>query len=105
MHVYGSDVHNSTTRPFLFNKGLDFLDKYKRHELTDILLENNSRIITNQDFILLEAGRTRETEVVDKIFLKNRELSIRSTFLDKIPVDVWCTIGNVFTVWLYNNEN
>jgi len=54
VHVYGSDVHNSTTRPFLFNKGLDFLDKYKRHELTDILLENNARIITNQDFILLE---------------------------------------------------
>lgn len=54
VHVYGSDVHNSTTRPFLFNKGLDYLDKQKRHELTDILLENNSRIITNQDFILLE---------------------------------------------------
>lgn len=54
VHVYGSDVHNSSTRPFLFNKGLDFLDKQKRHELTDILLENNSRIMTNQDFILLE---------------------------------------------------
>lgn len=54
VHVYGSDVHNSTTRPFLYNKGLDYLDKHKRHELTDILLENNTRIITNQEVILLE---------------------------------------------------
>jgi len=54
IHAYGSDVHNSTTRPALFEKGLDYLDKRKLHDTVDILLENNARILTNEDFILLE---------------------------------------------------
>ena len=54
IHSYGSDVHNTKTRPFLFEKGLDFLDKRKHHDIVDILLENNARILTNEDFILLE---------------------------------------------------
>lgn len=54
VHVYGSDVHNETSRPFLFDKGLDYLDKLKKHEYVDILLENNARILTNKEMILLE---------------------------------------------------
>ena len=54
VHVYGSDVHNDTTRPFLFDKGLDYLDKLKKHEYVDILLENNARILSNEEMILLE---------------------------------------------------
>lgn len=54
VHVYGSDVHNDKTRPFLFNKGLDYLDKSKKHEYVDILLENNARLLTNEEMILLE---------------------------------------------------
>ena len=54
IHAYGSDVHNSTTRPFLFEEGLDYLEKKKYHHQVDILLENNARILTNKDFILLE---------------------------------------------------
>ena len=54
VHAYGSDVHNKETRPFLFEQGLDYLDKHRHHELADILLENNARILTNKDFILLE---------------------------------------------------
>ncbi|MCZ2257295.1 tyrosine-protein phosphatase [Sporosarcina sp. G11-34] len=54
IHSYGSDVHNSTTRPLQFHKGLDVLDKHKLHDIADILLENNARILSNDDFILLE---------------------------------------------------
>ena len=54
IHAYGSDVHNATTRPALFERGLDYLDKRKLHNTVDILLENNARILTNEDFILLE---------------------------------------------------
>ena len=54
VHVYGSDVHNDSTRPFLFNKGLNYLEKLKKHEYVDILLENNARILTNEEMILLE---------------------------------------------------
>ncbi|MCZ2258567.1 tyrosine-protein phosphatase [Sporosarcina sp. G11-34] len=54
IHSYGSDVHNSKTRPALFEKGLDYLDKRKLHNTVDILLENNARILTNENFLLLE---------------------------------------------------
>lgn len=54
VHTYGSDVHHKETRPFLFEKGLDYLDRHNHHDLADILLENNARILTNQDFVLLE---------------------------------------------------
>ncbi len=56
IHAYGSDVHNSKTRPALFEKGLEYLEKKKLHDTVDILLENNARILTNQDFLLLEPG-------------------------------------------------
>lgn len=56
IHAYGSDVHNAKTRPALFEKGLEFLEKRKLHDTVDILLENNARILTNQDFLLLEPG-------------------------------------------------
>ncbi len=54
VHAYGSDVHNVETRPFLFEKGLDYLDKNKLSYHVDIFLENNARIVTNEEFILLE---------------------------------------------------
>lgn len=56
VHTYGSDVHNSTTRPFLFNKGLDYLEKHRHHDIVDIFLENNARILSNEELILLEPG-------------------------------------------------
>jgi len=62
VHCYGSDVHSAKIRPFHFEKGLDFLDKHKHYEIADIFLENNARIISNEDFILLEpseVGRKR----------------------------------------------
>jgi len=54
IHCYGSDVHNTKTRPALFEKGLDYLDKRKLNNTVDILLENNARILTNENFLLLE---------------------------------------------------
>lgn len=54
VHSYGSDAHNLTTRPFLFNEGLDYLEKKKQLDAIDILLENNNRIIENQPFIIYE---------------------------------------------------
>ena len=32
VHVYGSDVHNMSNRPFLYNKGLNYLEKLKKHD-------------------------------------------------------------------------
>lgn len=54
VHAYGTDVHNLETRPAFFEEGLDQLDKHGHHDFADILLENNARILTNEDFILLE---------------------------------------------------
>lgn len=54
VHTYGSDAHNLSTRPFLFNEGLDYLDKKKLGKAVDILLENNARIIDNRELYLLE---------------------------------------------------
>lgn len=54
IHTYGSDVHNLDTRPFLFNKGLDYLEKKKHHDLADYLLDNNERILKNEPFVILE---------------------------------------------------
>ncbi|MFF2176876.1 tyrosine-protein phosphatase [Lysinibacillus sp. NPDC058147] len=54
VHTYGSDVHNLTTRPFHFEKGLRYLEKKKELDTVDILLENNKRIISNQPLILYE---------------------------------------------------
>ena len=54
IHTYGSDVHNLTTRPFLFDAGLDYLEKKKQLDTVDVLLENNARIIENRKFIVYE---------------------------------------------------
>lgn len=54
IHTYGSDVHNVTTRPALFEKGLDYLEKKKLYDIADILLENNERILQDESLFLLE---------------------------------------------------
>lgn len=54
VHTYGSDVHNMTTRPLLFEKGLDHLEKKKYHDIADILLENNERILRDELLFLFE---------------------------------------------------
>lgn len=54
IHFYGSDVHNLSTRPFLFNEGLDTLDKQKLTDYVDLFLENNARILEKKDAIILE---------------------------------------------------
>lgn len=59
VHVYGSDAHNLTTRPFLFQEGLAYLEKKKELDTVDIFLENNRRIINNQPIIMLEPADIR----------------------------------------------
>ena len=54
VHTYGSDVHNLTSRPFLFDEGLCFLEKKKELDSVEIFLENNERVIRNLPFIMLE---------------------------------------------------
>lgn len=54
VHTVGSDVHNLANRPFLFDKGLTYLEKHGRSDYVDLFLENNERITTNTDVILLE---------------------------------------------------
>ncbi|WP_186667733.1 tyrosine-protein phosphatase [Sporosarcina sp. BP05] len=54
IHTYGSDVHNVMTRPALFEKGLNYLEKKKLQDIADILLENNERILRDEYFELLE---------------------------------------------------
>ena len=54
IHTYGSDAHNLTTRPFLFDAGLTYLEKHNLYASVDILLENNTCILENKDFILFE---------------------------------------------------
>lgn len=54
VHVYGSDVHNLTSRPFLFAEGLNFLEKKKQLNAIELFLENNQRVIQNQPLIVPE---------------------------------------------------
>lgn len=54
IHFYGSDAHNLSTRPFLFNAGLDYLDKNHMTDYVDLFLENNARILEKKDAIILE---------------------------------------------------
>lgn len=54
IHTYGSDAHNLSTRPFLYNKGLSYLEKHKCSDFVGIFLENNARIVANSDVIVLE---------------------------------------------------
>lgn len=63
VHTYGSDAHNLGTRPFLFNEGLDFLDKKKMSHAVDILLENNARILDNRELYLLEPQSTKRKKL------------------------------------------
>jgi len=59
IHTYGSDVHNLTSRPLLYNEGLDYLESQKLFDVLNILLENNERIIKNEPFIILEPESPR----------------------------------------------
>lgn len=54
IHTYGSDVHNVTSRPFLFEQGLLYLEKKKLLDIVDIMVENNKRIIENRFLIVPE---------------------------------------------------
>ncbi|SDH87569.1 protein-tyrosine phosphatase [Planococcus glaciei] len=54
IHVYGSDVHNMSKRPFAFKEGLAVLEKKKRHEMIEILLSNNTSIIQDKTMTILE---------------------------------------------------
>lgn len=54
VHTYGSDVHNAKTRPFLFDAGLTYLERHKRLDAVDIFLENNARIVENNEVLILE---------------------------------------------------
>lgn len=54
VHTYGSDAHNLSTRPFLFEKGLSYLEKQKHIEAIDLFLKNNKRILENQSLVIYE---------------------------------------------------
>ena len=62
VHTYGSDVHNLTSRPFLFDEGLYYLEQKKELDAVEILLENNERIIRNLPFILQEPEEIETTK-------------------------------------------
>lgn len=62
VHTYGSDVHNLTSRPFLFDEGLCFLEKKKELDSVEIFLENNERVIRNLPFIMLEPEEIETTK-------------------------------------------
>lgn len=62
VHTYGSDVHNVTTRSFLFKKGLLYLEKKKQLDAVDMLLENNNRIIKNSLLIIHEPQELESTK-------------------------------------------
>ncbi|MFC5602534.1 tyrosine-protein phosphatase [Sporosarcina koreensis] len=54
IHTYGSDVHDTKARPLLFNEGLRYLQKKKKNDSINILLENNKRILNDEPFIILD---------------------------------------------------
>jgi protein-tyrosine phosphatase len=54
IHTYGSDVHHLKTRPFLFEKGLNLLEKKGLLDYVDILIGNNKNIIKNKEVLILE---------------------------------------------------
>jgi len=54
VHTYGSDAHNLTTRPFLYNEGLDYLERKKELDAVDLFLENNERIVKNNPLVIYE---------------------------------------------------
>ena len=54
VHTYGSDAHNLSSRPFLFEEGLRVLEKRKELDAVNLFLENNNRIIEGRELILFE---------------------------------------------------
>ncbi len=54
VHLYGSDAHNISTRPFLFDKGLSYLAKQKLSDYVDIFLNNNIYLLENKPLDILE---------------------------------------------------
>ena len=54
IHAYGSDAHNTDNRPFLFNKGLEVLEKKMDTDTVDMLLLNNQQIIQNKLLAIYE---------------------------------------------------
>ncbi|KGR86497.1 tyrosine-protein phosphatase [Lysinibacillus odysseyi] len=54
IHTYGSDVHNLTSRPFLFRQGLHYLEKKGELDAVDLLLENNARVVGNKPLLIEE---------------------------------------------------
>lgn len=60
VHTYGSDAHNLSTRPFLFQKGLAYLEKKKELDAVDMLLENNARLLEDKSLILYEPEEVRK---------------------------------------------
>ncbi|ALC86487.1 capsular biosynthesis protein [Bacillus sp. FJAT-22090] len=60
VHTYGSDAHNLTNRPFLFDEGLTYLENSKRLDAVDIFLENNARIIEDKEVIILEQNEIQK---------------------------------------------
>src|SRR5690606_27765534 len=59
VHTYGSDAHNLSTRPFLFEQGLAFLEKQKLLDSVDLLLENNIRIVENEPLTIYEPDEVK----------------------------------------------
>lgn len=54
VHTYGSDVHNMSTRPLLFEVGLDYLEKMKQLDMVNLFLENNERVLENKQLFIAE---------------------------------------------------
>ena len=62
VHTYGSDVHNLTSRPFLFEEGLYYLEKKKQLHAVEMLLENNTRVVRNLPLIMQEPEEIETTK-------------------------------------------
>lgn len=62
VHTYGSDVHHLVNRPYLFYKGLEYLEKKKELDAIDLLLENNTRILENKPLFIQEPLKLKNTK-------------------------------------------
>lgn len=62
VHTYGSDVHHIVKRPFLYNEGLEYLEKKKESEAIEILLDNNERILKNKPMLIQEPEKIQPTK-------------------------------------------
>lgn len=54
IHTYGSDAHNTDNRPFLYNKGLEYLEKKMGDDTVDMLLGNNEQIMQDELLTIFE---------------------------------------------------